>query len=583
MIRLRFRKLKCVVLAAIISLGSMGRVDAEGKKTFEFNNIRRDKVWTVKFSNDLDKDYVKNHKAILMNSTGKLSELKMELGESDRVLLIHPPKDGYSHGTSKISIPSGLTNTKGEKIGSGYEIKFSTEKVKEITNIVQERAPFVQGQPANIFVTSSVDELVKYYVLAEDDFGRTIDITEGFTQSVRGNGVKKIELDDMKAGDYIVKVYMKLADEKGEKIENGINYHHKKVLRVTIDSPVGNYEVLNSGISFDGNYLEIDSDYLLSKESSLTNIKIENNSDIQIEAYQLDVDNHGDFKKIKSYTQNMNWNPGNSKEYLLKLELKNKDGNYLGSKTLKIKTGNVSIKYEDYNMTLDEFAKKEKNNGKNIIYAGSGYWANADLNKVKYYLNPDNFMDGYGIYQFMNLNYVDGMTVEGINEILEGRGILDGKGAIVLEAAKKYDINPGYLLAHMFLETGHGTSKLAKGVNVSYVDGKKVQSKTTYNMYGIRAIDGAPVKMGSEFAYKQGWFTPEMAIIEGAGWIGRNYINNEKYRQNTLYKMRWNKEIMWHQYSTDVKWAYGQIKRIKYYVGESSDLDIELLIPRYKK
>ncbi|MGY0204271.1 hypothetical protein ACW7EJ_12285, partial [Acinetobacter soli] len=42
------------------------------------------------------------------------------------------------------------------------------------------------------------------------------------------------------------------------------------------------------------------------------------------------------------------------------------------------------------------------------------------------------------------------------------------------------------------------------------------------------------------FAFEQKWFTPEMAIQDGARWISENYVNHPTYKQNTLYKMRFN-------------------------------------------
>lgn len=56
-------------------------------------------------------------------------------------------------------------------------------------------------------------------------------------------------------------------------------------------------------------------------------------------------------------------------------------------------------------------------------------------------------------------------------------------------------------------------------------------------MYGIGAVDGNAIEEGAKTAYLNGWTTVEKAIIDGARFIGNNYI---KAGQNTLYKMRWN-------------------------------------------
>src|SRR5699024_12830096 len=62
-----------------------------------------------------------------------------------------------------------------------------------------------------------------------------------------------------------------------------------------------------------------------------------------------------------------------------------------------------------------------------------------------------------------------------------------------------------YLMSHAFLETGHGTSALAKGmevgkdkkgnlVRVTSSNRKNLSAiKKTYNMFGIGAVDSNPV------------------------------------------------------------------------------------------
>lgn len=100
--------------------------------------------------------------------------------------------------------------------------------------------------------------------------------------------------------------------------------------------------------------------------------------------------------------------------------------------TIKFTVGDNSkiIRYVDYNMTVEEFAINQQNNERMIIYGGNGIWSTPTLDEVKYYIDPENFMDEYGIYQFLVLNYVEGMTVDEVNEILRGKGILEGRGLL---------------------------------------------------------------------------------------------------------------------------------------------------------
>lgn len=207
---------------------------------------------------------------------------------------------------------------------------------------------------------------------------------------------------------------------------------------------------------------------------------------------------------------------------------------------------------------------------------------NATEDQLYYAMNPDNFIDdASGKYMFLRLYYVDGIKASDLNTALKGMGVLEGQGSAFIEAGKEFNVNPIYLAAHAMHETGKGISVLAKGVYVTSVDGKAVTPKTTYNMYGIGATDGQATKAGSERAYKEGWFTVKDAIIGGAEFISTGYIQSTKYKQNTLYKMRWNFDVTWHEYATDINWAYAQTLYIKAIVDKMSNPVLVFEVPKF--
>jgi beta-N-acetylglucosaminidase len=178
--------------------------------------------------------------------------------------------------------------------------------------------------------------------------------------------------------------------------------------------------------------------------------------------------------------------------------------------------------------------------------------------------------DPVKIYEFLKLNYSDCVTAGGLNAIFNDNGVLAGKGQVFIDAAKMYNVNPIYLAAHSILETGNGTSLLAKGVVVNGV--------TAYNLFGIQAFDSDPVVCGSTYAYSQGWTTIDSAIYGGAAWIADGYIGKS---QDTLYKMRWNFSNTPHQYATDVKWAANQVQNIKNCFDLIKDPKLTFEIPAY--
>lgn len=205
-------------------------------------------------------------------------------------------------------------------------------------------------------------------------------------------------------------------------------------------------------------------------------------------------------------------------------------------------------------------------------------WNSATNAQVEYYLNPENFKPNTKeYYQFLLLSAPAGTNVSEVNaNILKGKGVLEGKASAYINAANKYDINEIYLISHSLLETGNGTSKLATGI--------KYNGKTVYNVYGIGAYDSDPDGLGAKYAYEQGWFTVEDAIIGGAKFVAQNYIDRG---QDTLYKMRWNPDGMvkygfaYHQYATDIGWAVKQTTRMSQMYSQISQYSLVYDIPVY--
>ena len=199
-------------------------------------------------------------------------------------------------------------------------------------------------------------------------------------------------------------------------------------------------------------------------------------------------------------------------------------------------------------------------------------------------------------FQHLRLDSKVGVTAKELNKPLKNKGVLEGQGEAFINGAKKHGVNEAYLMSHAFLETGHGTSALAKGievgkdkkgnlVRVTSSNRKNLSAiKKTYNMFGIGAVDSNPVNAGAIKAYEEGWFTPKKAIEGGAKWIGEGYIYNE-YEQNTLYKMRWNPDMVngasWKQYASDIAWATKQVSQIKNIYSQLSNPNYHYDIAKY--
>lgn len=232
----------------------------------------------------------------------------------------------------------------------------------------------------------------------------------------------------------------------------------------------------------------------------------------------------------------------------------------------------IPVGYTDYDITLEELVNKQLT-AEPTIFTTNAFPAMRE--EVESFANPSNLTAGYYKYQFLDLSEENGVDADTLDSYLNGKGVLEGMGRVFKRAAENNKLSEVYLVIHACLESGNGASRLANGIEYNGV--------TVYNMFGIGAVDADPVGGGAKYAYEQGWTTPEKAVEGGAEWISDNYINNMRYHQNTLYKMRWNPENpAVHQYATDVEWASKQAKDMSSMFEAFPSASYHFDIPVYK-
>lgn len=237
-----------------------------------------------------------------------------------------------------------------------------------------------------------------------------------------------------------------------------------------------------------------------------------------------------------------------------------------------------TVNYVNMGMSLSKFVDLQMSTSLNVNSAGG--WKPATKDELTNYMNPNNFTDDAGMMQFAELNrYTEDLTVDQLNQYLNKMckpgNVFHNQGASFINAAKKNNVNVLYLVAHSMLETGNGTSTLAKGV---MYNGKKV-----YNFFGIGAVDGNAVNGGAATAYKNGWTTVVAGLDGAANWISTKYIHNDQYKQYTLYSMKWSKDVIWHQYATDIAWPSKIGNKMHDISKYSTNLHaINYLVPQYQ-
>ncbi len=250
------------------------------------------------------------------------------------------------------------------------------------------------------------------------------------------------------------------------------------------------------------------------------------------------------------------------------------------------------------NLTWDEVLKTESAVGKTLVsasrpdsyksmeygaynwetksYVGfdGSKWVSAHKDVVAYYLEPRNFINERGIYQFLDQSYNENLqNIEGVEKIIEGsfmanefpEDTYESYAALIMAAAKASKVSPYVIAAMIIQEQGRGgASGLISGTyNDTY--------KGYYNFFNIGAYASgglSAVERGLKYAkgeiekdeakklkYDLPWDTRAKAIIGGSIWFGSGYID---VGQDTLYYKKWDvigPNYYNHQYMTNVEGA----------------------------
>ena len=252
---------------------------------------------------------------------------------------------------------------------------------------------------------------------------------------------------------------------------------------------------------------------------------------------------------------------------------------------LSVSTPNSEIyNYESIALSLSEFAQME------VGYKVNSDGSSCSKSDILEYLDPTRFDNTTSEYmQFVNIGAgYSGISAETIDAFIDryctgvensynsGSRVdyygfpitskLRGMGATIVQAAKDYNINEAYLLAHAIIESEWGCSPLSQGLLWNR-DEREWEDCGYLNFFGIGAFDSDP-ENGASFGKYYGWSTPEAAIRGGAAWISKYYIhsgNTSSGDQNTLWKMAWDATAAQkygnmshaHQYATSRTWAIG--------------------------
>lgn len=227
-----------------------------------------------------------------------------------------------------------------------------------------------------------------------------------------------------------------------------------------------------------------------------------------------------------------------------------------------------SLEPDDYNAQGDYF-----------YYKDGGFVAGSRLS-VEYFMDPRNFFNKSGIFQFEMLNFNSLYTVNAVEAVLDGSFMgdknmtyKDAAGKVytdnmtyaqaIYNAGKTYDINPCFLASKILNEVGSNGSGSVSGTNSTYPG--------IFNFYNIGATDGeGAIERGLLWAsgngtgrtsYHRPWNTPYKSIMGGAEFLAEEYIAAGQF---TGYLQRFNVnpdsdyKLYSHQYMSNLSGALSQ-------------------------
>lgn len=243
------------------------------------------------------------------------------------------------------------------------------------------------------------------------------------------------------------------------------------------------------------------------------------------------------------------------------------------------------------------------------VFDGSS-WVAASKDAVRYYMDPRNFLNYAGIFQYEILEYNPGVqTLAGAANILKTTAFGNGatftykddygnkRTATYVDTFAMAAEHSGVSLYHL---VSRSKNEIGNGTPSNSVSGKVAGYEGLYNFYNIgandSAIPGQNIINGLKFAKNANsrtnkaacmipWTNPFRAIMGGAYYIGCNYINKG---QNTLYFERFNVlsgeyyPNYTHQYMTNLAApATEGTSTSRGYSEDAASLALEFLIPVY--
>ena len=257
----------------------------------------------------------------------------------------------------------------------------------------------------------------------------------------------------------------------------------------------------------------------------------------------------------------------------------------------------VNYVYPLYYRSTEEGAYNKET--KKYVSYDSGGWYSASRVTVRYYMDPRNFLNEDGIFQFLTHSFdsstqskanlkkmVSGTFLDGEYPKVDGEKVsFKTYSDAIYYAGKKKGVNP-YVIASIIIQE-QGTQ--GKGGCIS---GKVKGYEGYFNFFNIgayRTSSMSAVERGVWYASQEGsysrpWNTRYKSIRGGAEFYAKEYINTNK---NTLYFKKWNvmngeSMVGKYQYMSNAMGAAQEAYQLKKAYDSMGEAALTFEIPVYK-
>ena len=228
----------------------------------------------------------------------------------------------------------------------------------------------------------------------------------------------------------------------------------------------------------------------------------------------------------------------------------------------------------------------------------SGGWYTATPEVIRYYMDPRNFFDDYGIFQFMTHSFDSStQTKAGLANMVSTTFLRNAYPKVsgesttfatysdaIYQAGKISGVNPYVIASIIIVEQGaNGGGACISGTEPGYENIFNFFNIEAYAWGGRSAVtNGLIYAMGSG-SYNRPWNTRYKSILGGGKFYYEEYVEP---KQNTLYLKKFNvmnglSSVATHQYMSNVQGAYLEAYRLKK-AYDGVETAITFVIPVYK-